>query len=205
MIRILIVDDHSVVRAGLRTILGREHGLQIVGEAADGSAALEAFRRLTPGLVVLDLQLPDQDGKTLIPRFLQENPKARILVLSTYATEADVTLSLSQGARGYLLKSDPSRELIAAVKGVARGDLHVSREAAAAIPYGEGLKPLTERELDIMRLVAQGTANEDIVRQLDISPHTLKTHFTHILAKLDVKDRTQALVAVVKRGLLRMS
>lgn len=201
----MLVDDHSVVREGLRALLEKEEGFEVVGEAADGKEAIEAFRLLRPDLVILDLQLPDKDGKGLIPIFLDEAPKTRILVLSTFSTETDVTLSLTLGAKGFLMKSAPATELVQAVRRVAQGGLYLSSDAAAQIPNGLRSKPLTDRELEIMRLVGQGCSNDEIAEALAISTHTLKTHFTHILAKLEVKDRTQALVAAVKRGMLRLS
>jgi two-component system NarL family response regulator len=204
MTRILLVDDHSVVREGLRAMLGREEGLEVVGQAGDPVEALEAFRRLAPDLVLLDLQMPGGDGKDLIPRFLDMDPRVRILVLTTFGTEEDVSRSLALGARGYLLKSTPARGLVDAVRRVSQGGFHVCPEVLDRVPGGPRPRILTERETDVMRLVSEGRTSEEIVDLLDISSHTLKTHFTHILSKLGARDRAQALVAVLRLGLIRI-
>lgn len=204
VIRILLVDEPGVLREGIRLLLSRTRGLEVVEEVGDTDAALAALHRLRPNLVLLDPGLPDLDGKDLIPRLLEADPRVRILVLSAFASGAEVTRALTQGARGYLLKRESSATLIKAIRRVGQGDRHLSPEAAVWLLERTFVKPLTARELEIMDRVAHGCSTEDLAQQMKISLHTLKTHFTHILEKLDAKDRTQALVEAVRRGLVRI-
>jgi DNA-binding NarL/FixJ family response regulator len=207
-LRLVIVDDHPVVRDGLRGMLGTQPDLQIVGEAASGAEALTVVDALRPDVVLTDLRMPDPSGGTLIRLLLERVPTARVLVLTTHDTDSDVLPAVEAGAIGYLLKDAPREELFRAVRAAARGQTVLSPSVAALLlsrvrPY----RPLNEtklstREREVLTLIAQGRTNRETAAALFISEATVKTHLQHIYAKLEVPDRASAVSAAHQRGIL---
>jgi DNA-binding NarL/FixJ family response regulator len=205
VIRVLLADDHPVVREGLRGLLSVEDDLEIVGEAASGDEAVQLAASLAPDVVLMDLRMPGLDGASATARIMAELPASRVLVLTTYDTDADILRAVEAGATGYLLKDTPTAVLTDAIRAAARGETVLAPPVAARLvsrmrePSHESLTP---RELDVLRLVARGLTNADIGRTLFISEATVKTHLLHAFSKLDVADRTAAVTVAIERGLL---
>ncbi|QQQ73868.1 response regulator transcription factor [Saccharothrix sp. 6-C] len=203
MIRVVIVDDHPVVRDGLRGMLAGAGDVDVVGEAADGGEAVTVVRALRPDVVLMDLRMPGVDGVTAIER-LRGFP-TRVLVLTTYDTDSDVLPAIKAGATGYLLKDTPRDELFRAVRSAARGEAVLSPSVATRLvgqvrqPVAE---PLSDREVEVLGLIAQGCTNREAAAKLFISEATVKTHLVHVYAKLGVKDRAAAVAVAYERGLL---
>ncbi len=205
-IRLLIVDDHPVVRDGLVAILHEgEPDLEVVGEAGDGKEAVTAWRSLRPTVTIMDLQLPGQTGVEAIRAIRQEDPEARILVLTTFDGDADIQRALEAGARGYLLKSVRRNILIEAVRAVAAGQRYLPPTTAARLVEAMEAERLTARELDVLRLLAQGERNREIAATLGLAEPTVKIHVNNLLRKLQAKDRTEAAVIALKRGLVHLT
>lgn len=207
VVRVVVVDDHPVVRDGLRGMLGAEPGLEVVGEAADGLEALAVARRTRPDVVLMDLRMPGGDGVTAIAALLRGagGPVPRVLVLTTYATAREVHAALEAGATGYVLKDAPREELFGAVRAAARGESVLSAAAATQVVNrlrGQEGSELTERELSVLTLVARGTPNRVIASTLFVSEATVKTHLAHVFDKLRVTDRAAAVAAGYRLGLL---
>jgi DNA-binding NarL/FixJ family response regulator len=206
-IRLLLADDHPVVRAGLSGMLAAEADLEIVGEAADGAQACTLARALRPDVVLMDLRMPGMDGVTATAAITAELPQVRVLILTTYDTDADIVRAVEAGASGYLLKDTPRLELAAAVRAAARGETVLAPTAAATLvtrvrtPAAQSAA-LTARETQVLALVAEGRTNADIGRELFIGESTVKTHLIRIFTKLGVDDRTAAVTAAMRRGLL---
>jgi DNA-binding NarL/FixJ family response regulator len=206
-IRVLVVDDHPVVRSGLRALLEGQDDLEVVGEAADGAQALVAVAADPPDVVLLDLRMPVLDGVAVIDRLRRSHPGVRALVLTTYDADADIVRAVEAGATGYLLKDAPREELFRAVRAAARGEPVLAPAVAQRLMRRAGAPTAptpTERELDVLGLVAQGLTNRAIARRLHVSEATVKTHLVHAFAKLGVDDRTAAVTAALERGLLRL-
>lgn len=206
-IRILIADDHPVVRTGLQGMLAGQPDFEVVGEAADGAAAVALSERLCPDVVLMDLRMPDTDGVTAIRHIKARHPEVHILVLTTYDTDADILRAIEAGATGYLLKDTGREELARAIRAAARGEAVLAPPVAAKLMQQmrtPGEERLSARELEILRLVAQGKSNKEIGRDLHISQATVKTHLLHIYEKLGVSDRTSAVTEALRRGLLRL-
>jgi two-component system, NarL family, response regulator LiaR len=205
-IRVLIVDDHSVVREGLRMFLVRDPDLEVVGEAADGAEALEQARQLQPDVVVMDLLMPVMDGIAATRAIRRELPETEVLALTSVLESASVVEAIRAGAIGYLLKDTRAAELRRAIKAAAAGQVQLSPQASAhllgAIRTPELPEPLTPREMDVLRLLAQGQSNKEIARALDLVEETVKSHVRHILAKLGVQSRTQAVLAAIRLGIV---
>ena len=209
-ISVLIVDDHAVVREGLRALITIKPGMEVVGEAADGEQAVQRARSLRPDVILLDMVMPRKNGIEAITEIKQENPEARILVLTSFADDAQVFPAIKAGALGYLLKDSSPQELLQAIRDVYQGksSLHpnialkliqeLNRPAQDLPPTEE---PLTERELEVLRLVAQGLPNQEISEILVISERTVGTHVSNILGKLHLANRTQAALYALRRGL----
>jgi NarL family two-component system response regulator LiaR len=208
-ITILVVDDHAVVREGLRTFLGLQAGFEIVGEAADGDEALEQAEQLDPDVILMDLVMPNRDGVSAMQTLKQRGSRSRVIVLTSFLEDDRLLPALEAGAAGYLLKNSQPAELARAVRAAHAGDaiidptvaarlVHALSERPAAVPAFDGL---TARERDVLTLIAQGRSNKRIALELGISEKTVKTHVGHVLAKLDVTDRTQAAVLAVQAGL----
>jgi DNA-binding NarL/FixJ family response regulator len=206
VIRVLIVDDHPVVRDGLRGMIEREPDLTVVGEAADGAEALARVGNgSTVDVVLMDLRMPRMSGVEAIRELQRQAPNVRVLVLTTYDTDGDVLPAVEAGATGYLLKDTPRDELVRAVRAAHRGEAVLSPSVAGRL-MGQVRSPareaLTERELAVLRLVAAGSTNREAARALFISEATVKTHLLHIYEKLGVRDRASAVAAAFQRGLL---
>ena len=206
-IRLIIVDDHPVVRDGLRGMLAAEADLQVVGEAATGAEAVVLAARVQPDVVLMDLRMPEMDGVTATEQIRARHPEIQILVLTTYDTDADILRAIEAGATGYLLKDAPREELFRAVRATAKGE-SVLAPAVAARLMGQMRRPaeesLSAREIEVLDLVAHGASNKEVGRQLHISEATVKSHLIHVFAKLGVSDRTAAVTTALKRGILRL-
>jgi len=216
VIRLLIVDDHPVVRDGLRGMFTGEPGFEVVGEAGDGVEAVRKAEELTPDVVLMDLRMPGGDGVTAITRIAELGLPSKVLVLTTYDTDSDVLPAIEAGATGYLLKDALQDELFRAVRSAARGEAVLSpsvatrllgqmRTAAAPAPAGTAAdqEPLSPRELEVLSLIARGSTNREAAAKLFISEATVKTHLLHIYAKLGVKDRAAAVAEAFERGHLK--
>ena len=206
-VRVLIVDDHPVVRDGLRGMLQAQADLEVVAEAADGHQALAAVARHHLDVVLMDLRMPELDGVEATRRIRTDHPNVKVLVLTTYDTDADILHAIEAGATGYLLKDAPRDQLFSAVRAAARGETVLAPSVAARLADSVRSRPdheqLTARELDVLRLVADGLTNRAIAGRLHVSEATVKTHLVHSYAKLGVDDRTAAVMAALERGLLR--
>ena len=207
-VRLLVADDHPVVRDGLRAMLATQPDMELVGEAATGTQAVAHALALRPDVVLMDLQLPDLDGPAAIAALREQAPEVRVLVLTTYGTDADITRAVDAGATGYLLKDAPREQLFAAIRAAARGESVLSPSVATRVlgrmraPAEEALSP---RELEILEAVARGLSNKEIGRRLYVSEATVKTHLLRIFAKLGVDDRTAAVTVALERGIIRLS
>lgn len=211
-ITLLIVDDHPVVRDGLRGMFAASPEFEVVGEAADGPTAVELAVRLDPHVVLMDLRMPGGGGVAAIAELARRRPRCRVLVLTTYDTDSDTLPAIEAGATGYLLKDTPRDELFEAVRAAAENRTVLSpavasrlvsrmRGAAATDVAPEG-RPLSAREHEVLTLVARGTTNREIARALFVSEATVKTHLAHLYAKLGVNDRAAAVAAAYERGIL---
>jgi len=204
-IRLLVVDDHPVVRAGIVGLLAGEPDLEVVGEAADGAQACDLAAALQPDVVLMDLRMPVMDGTTATERILAATPTVRVVVLTTYETDADILRAVEAGATGYLLKDTPRDDLVAAVRAVAGGETVLAPSVARRLVAGvrNAAERLTARELEVLAVVARGGSNAQIGVELFISEATVKTHLLRIFAKLGVDDRTRAVTVALERGILQ--
>lgn len=201
-IRILIVDDHFIVRIGLLSLINTEPNLVVVGEAGDGREAIRRFRELQPDLVVMDMRLPDLEGPQVARTIREIDPAARILMLSAFEGDGDIHTALEAGASGYVLKSVTGEELVPAINAVAAGRRWIPQEIASRLRSRNTYEELTTREQEVLVQLSRGLANKEIADTLGISEHTTKGHLKSILGKLRVLDRTQAVIAAVQRGLI---
>jgi len=201
-IRILTVDDHPLLREGIAAVLSSQGDMIVVGQASDGREAIEAFRRLRPDVTLMDLRMPDMNGLEAIIAIRAEFPGARIIVLTTYAGDAQAASALRAGAAGYLLKNMVRKELIETIRTVHAGKRRVPAEIATGIAEHVADDALSDREIEVLRHVAAGKSNKLIAAELDISEGTVKTHMKSILPKLDASDRTHAVMIALKRGIL---
>jgi DNA-binding NarL/FixJ family response regulator len=206
-IRVLLADDHPVVRDGLAAMLATQPDLTVVGEAANGAEALHRTASLAPDVVLMDLQMPGMDGTAATAAIRAAHPEVRVLILTTYDTDADITAAVDAGAVGYLLKDTGRHELCEAVRTAARGGAALSPTVAAKVlahMRGDRVADLSGRELEVLSAVARGQSNKQIARALRLSEATVKTHLLHIYTKLDVSDRTAAVTAALGRGIIRV-
>jgi DNA-binding NarL/FixJ family response regulator len=203
-IRVLVVDDHPVLRDGVAAILGNQTDMTMVGEARDGNEAIERFRALRPDVTLMDLQMPGRNGVDAITAIRAEHPGARIIVLTTYSGDVQAVRALKAGATGYLLKSSLRTELIDAIRNVHRGQRHVHRDVADEIAIHVVDEALTEREIAILLLVSIGKANKQVASELGLSEETVKGHMKSIFSKLDVADRTHAVTVAARRGIIEL-
>lgn len=205
MISLLIVDDHPVVRDGLRSMFSVDHRFDVIGEAGDGAEAIAFAARVQPDVILMDLRMPRTDGVTAIRRLAENGVLSRILVLTTYDTDADVLPAIEAGATGYLLKDAPREELFRAVEAAAHGQATLSSTVAARL-MGQMRQPtselLSQRELEVLQLIARGSTNRETAKHLFISEATVKTHLLHVYAKLGVGDRAAAVATAFSRGYL---
>jgi DNA-binding NarL/FixJ family response regulator len=209
MIRVLIVDDHAVVREGLRAFLELQDGIEVAGEAADGEEAIAAAARLRPDVVLMDLVMPRQDGLAAMRELRERVPSARVIVLTSFLDDDKLLPALRAGAAGYLLKNAQPQEVARAVRTASAGEALLDPVVAArlveTLAAGDDEQPLdrlTPREREVLQLIGRGFPNKRIARELAVSEKTVKTHVGHVLAKLGVTDRTQAAVVAVRAGLL---
>jgi DNA-binding NarL/FixJ family response regulator len=201
-IRVLTVDDHALLRKGIRALIGAETDMQLVSEASTGREAVEEFRAHRPDVTLMDLQMPDMNGIEAIIAIRSEFPDARIIVLSTYTGDVQVVRALKAGARAYLLKGNVNKELLATIRAVHEGQKRIPAEVASALAEHTGEEQLTDREIQVLRLVAAGNANKEIAAQLELAEDTVKRHVTNILSKLSANDRTHAVTIALKRGII---
>jgi DNA-binding NarL/FixJ family response regulator len=204
-IRLLIVDDHPVVRDGLRGMLSGDPDLEVVGEASDGAEALDVVASLRPDVILMDLRMPGVGGVAAIRSLAERRVPARVLVLTTYDSDSDVVPALEAGATGYLLKDSPRQELVRAIRAAARGEAVLAPSVATRLVSqlrAPAHDALSERELEVLTLIAEGETNRGAAARLFISEATVKTHLLHIYAKLDVNDRAAAVATAYERGLL---
>jgi DNA-binding NarL/FixJ family response regulator len=203
-IRILVVDDHTVVRQGLVALLNTMPDLTVVAEASDGREAVEAFRRHKPDVALMDLRLPKLGGADAISLIRQETPGARIIVLTTFDGDEDIYRALQAGAKGYLLKGTDADELTAAIRSVYAGKSKIPAFVAEKLAERMGGPALTTRELEVLKRIVAGRSNKEIASDLHISEATVKTHINSLLSKLNVSDRTQAATTALQRGIVHL-
>ena len=206
-IRLLIADDHPVVRTGLLGMLAGQPDLEVVGQAATGAEAVALTAQLRPDVVLMDLRMPEVDGVAAIAAIRDRQPETHILVLTTYDTDADILRAVEAGATGYLLKDCPRDELFRAIRAAARGEAALAPAVASRVVgwmRAPAEEALSAREIEVLSLVARGRSNKEVARQLHISEATVKTHLIHIYGKLGVADRTAAVTTALRRGILRL-
>jgi two-component system NarL family response regulator len=203
-IRILVVDDHFMVRMGLSASLNVEPDMEVVAEAGNGDDALQAYRRHRPTLVLMDLRLPGMSGTDCTAAMIREFPDASILMLSTHSGEEEIYRAMHAGARGYIVKSIIREELLRAVREVHRGGQYVDPIVAAHLAERRSHRSLSGREIEVLRMVAKGLGNKEIASALNIAEVTVKLHVSHVLEKLNVKDRTQAATVALQRGIFSL-
>ena len=203
-IRILIVDDHFMVRMGLSASLQVEHDMEVLAEVGSGESAIEAYRKHGPLLVIMDVRLPGMSGTEATAAILSEFPDARILMLSTHSGEEEIYRALQAGARGYVLKSVVREDLLRAIREVWEGRQYLDPAVAALLAQRGSHRSLTTRELEVLRLVAKGFGNKEVAAALNIAEVTVKLHVSHVFEKLNVKDRTEAATAALQRGIITL-
>jgi DNA-binding NarL/FixJ family response regulator len=204
LIRILAVDDHPMLREGISALVSSQSDMKLVAEASTGREALEQFRKHRPDLTLMDLQMPDMDGIEAMVAICSEFPEARIIVLTTYKGDVQVLRALKAGARAYLLKGLLRKELLETIRAVHAGQKRIPPEVAAVLADHAIDDALTSREIDVLRLIAEGNANKLIADRLSISEETVKGHVKNILSKLDASDRTHAVTVALKRGIINL-
>ena len=203
LIRILAVDDHPLLRRGIAALVNIEDDMKLVAEASSGEEAIEKFRAHRPDVTLMDIQLPGLNGIETISQIKKEFPNARIIVLTTYSGDAQVVRAIRAGAQAYLLKRQVHRELLETIRAVHAGQRRIPQEIAVEF-VNRPSDDLTPREIDVLRLIASGSANKEIADQLSIGEASVKSHVANILSKLDAKDRTHAVTIGLKRGIIEL-
>lgn len=203
-IRILVVDDHFMVRMGLSSSLNAEEDMEVVAEAGSGEDAVGSYRKHRPNLVLMDVRLPKMSGAEAVAAITRDFPEACILMLSTHSGEEEIHRSLQAGARGYILKSALREELLRAIRQVRDGKRYLDPLVAPLLAEHLTHRPLTSRELEVLRMVARGMGNKEIAAGLNIAEVTVKLHVSHVLEKLNARDRTEAATAALKRGIITL-
>jgi DNA-binding NarL/FixJ family response regulator len=200
--KVLIVDDHPLLRAGIAAVIGGECDMTLVGEASNGREALDRFRELRPDVTVMDLQMPELDGVAATAAIIEEWPDARVIMLSTYRGDAQAYRALKAGACGYMLKSTVRTDLLNALRAVHAGRRHIPPEIAAELAEHMVESALSTRELEVLKLVAAGNTNRAVATSMFVSEDTVKSHMKNISSKLGANDRTHAVMIAVKRGII---
>jgi DNA-binding NarL/FixJ family response regulator len=203
-IRILSVDDHPLLQEGIAAMIRSQPDMELVGEARNGREAVQRFRETTPDVTLMDLRLPDMNGIDVMIAIRKEFPEARVVVLTTFEGDAEIQRALTAGARGYLLKSMPPRELLDGIRQVHAGKKRIPPEIAARLAEHLTDEALTAREVEVLRQVAGGNRNRDIAERLFISEETVKVHVKHIMDKLGANDRTEAVSIAIRRGIIQL-
>jgi DNA-binding NarL/FixJ family response regulator len=203
-IRILVADDHFIVRMGLVSLINTEPDMEVVGEAADGKQVVDLFGKCKPDLVLMDLRMPVKDGIQATAEIRSEHPQARVLVLTTFDGDTDIHKALQAGAQGYVLKNSTGEKLIPAMRAVIAGQRWIPTEVASRLASRKMFEELTPREVQVLELLAKGLANKQIGDVLNITEHTVKDHLKSILGKLHVADRTEAVTAAIQRGIIHL-
>lgn len=201
-IRVLSVDDHPLIREGVAAMIRDQPDMDLVAEAASGREAIQRYRELQPDVTLMDIRLPDSSGIDAVIAIREEFPDARIVILSTFEGDVDIKRALAAGARGYLLKSMPPEDLLAAIRQVHAGKKYIPARLAAQVAEYLGEEPLTQREIEVLHQVARGLRNREIADGLSISEETVKVHIRHILEKLSARDRTEAVSIATRRGFI---
>jgi DNA-binding NarL/FixJ family response regulator len=207
VVRVVIADDHPVVRSGIRGMLASDPGFEVVGEASNGTEAVAVTLRARPDVVLMDLRMPDLDGAGATAEIRARRPETQILVLTTYDTDSDIVRAIDAGAIGYLLKDVPHEEITRAVRAAARGEPVLAPAVAERLmdrARGGASDTFTGREIEVLRLAARGLSNSEIARELFVSPTTVKAHLAHIYRKLSVSDRTAAVTTALERQIIRL-
>jgi len=202
--RVLLVDDHALLRTGVANIINQESDLHVVAEAGNGVDALAAYDRHRPDVTLLDLRMPVMEGVEVVRRLRERDPGARVIVLTTYDTDDEISRALRAGAKAYVLKDISADALVACIRDVLAGKTYLAPAAAAKLAEGVTRVQLTPRELSTLRLMADGKANKEIAQELGISDRTVKTHLGHLFEKLGVTSRTEAVKIATRRGLVRL-
>lgn len=204
MIRVMVADDHPIVRGGIVALLAAEHDIDVVGEASNGLQAVELAAGLSPDIVLMDLRMPGIDGDEATARILAADPRIRVVILTTYETDASILTAIEAGASGYLLKAAPQEEILAGIRSVARGEVALAPSIAALLVkrVARPAVTLSPREAEVLALVAQGDSNPMIAKKLFLGEATVKTHLLHVFEKLEVSDRTRAVTKAMELGLL---
>lgn len=202
--RVLLVDDHALLRTGVANIINQEPDLHVVAEAENGVEALAAYDRHQPDVTLLDLRMPVMEGVEVVRRLRERDPRARVIVLTTYDTDDEISQALKAGAKAYVLKDIAADDLVGCIRDVLAGKTYIAPAAAAKLAEGVTRVQLTPREMATLRLLADGKANKEIANALDISERTVKSHLAHLSEKLAVTSRTEAIKVATRRGLVRL-
>ena len=202
--RVLLVDDHALLRTGVANIINHEPDLHVVAEAENGVEAITAYERHQPDVTLLDLRMPVMEGVEVVRQIRERDPRARVIILTTYDTDDEISQALKAGAKAYVLKDISADDLVACIRDVLAGKTYLAPAAAAKLAEGVTRVQLTPRELSTLRLLADGKANKEIANELDISERTVKTHLAHLFEKLGVTSRTEAFKVATRRGLVRL-
>ncbi len=202
---VLVVDDHALLRTGVANIINQEPDLRVIAEASNGQEAIDAFERYRPDVTLLDLRMPVMEGVEAVRQIRERDPLAKVIVLTTYDTDEDISRALKAGAKAYVLKDISADLLIECIHDVLAGKTYLAPQAAAKLAEGVTRVQLTPRELSTLRLIADGRSNKEIANELEISERTVKTHLGHLFAKLGVTSRTEAVKIATRRGLVRLN
>jgi DNA-binding NarL/FixJ family response regulator len=202
--RVLLVDDHALLRTGVANIINQEPDLHVVAEAENGVEAIDAYERHQPDVTLLDLRMPVMEGVEVVRQIRERDPRARVIILTTYDTDDEISQALKAGAKAYVLKDISADDLVGCIRDVLSGKTYLAPAAAAKLAEGVTRVQLTPREMSTLRLLADGKANKEIANELGISDRTVKTHLAHLFEKLGVTSRTEAIKVATRRGLVRL-
>jgi DNA-binding NarL/FixJ family response regulator len=203
-INILSVDDHPLMHEGIAALINSQADMNLIAEASNGHEALEKFHKYQPNVTLMDLRLPDMSGIDVMTSILKDFPKARIIILTMFQGDVEVGRALKSGARGYMLKTMPPKELLKVIRRVHSGKKYIPPEVAANLAEHFSNETLTAREIEVLAQIAEGNRNRDIAEKLFISEETVKVHIKHIMEKLDAIDRTQAVAIAIRRGIIQL-